>query len=129
MRATLGPIVIVADTLGPVENPYMRRWYVQTPIGTVRVHNIVRSDAGRDLHDHPWDFASFVLRGGYREVTATSTRDVTAPAFVLRRAEDLHRLELARPAWTFVLTGPRRRTWGFDTPAGWVRWNLYTGEA
>lgn len=60
---------------------------------------------------------------------------------VLRRAEDLHRLELKkewdepgnnagppgylpqlkeRSAWTLVFRGPVRRQWGFETEKGWV---------
>lgn len=37
-------------------------------------------------------------------------------------AEDLHRLETSRPLWTIVLTGPKRRRWGFQTAAGWRYW-------
>ena len=33
-----------------------------------RVHNIKRSDHDRALHDHPWNNASLVLKGGYWEV-------------------------------------------------------------
>lgn len=33
-----------------------------------RVHQILRSDHDRCLHDHPWDNASFVLKGGYWEI-------------------------------------------------------------
>jgi hypothetical protein len=33
----------------------------------VRVHEILRSDEGRDPHDHPWPFLTIILRGGYWE--------------------------------------------------------------
>lgn len=38
-------------------------------------------------------------------------------------AESLHRLILLAPVWTFVVSGPRRRGWGFQVPGkGWIFW-------
>lgn len=45
----------------------MRRWIARTAKGTVRLHHTLMSDAGRDFHDHPWPFTSFILGGGYLE--------------------------------------------------------------
>lgn len=134
-----GDVTLQADRIGD----YMRRWLLMTPWGTVRLHNILRSDEDRDLHDHPWDFASLILRGGYVDVVplgqndgrgrlrlrahATFLKSTMLVARVFRagqvvrhRAEDLHRLEVPTPAWTVVLTGPVRRRWGFETEHGWM---------
>ena len=46
---------------------YMRRWIARCPWFTLRLHNILQSDEGRDHHDHPFDFTSLILRGGYVE--------------------------------------------------------------
>lgn len=59
---------LYASHIGP-GGSYMRRFILRTPWGTVRLHNILRSDADRHLHDHPFDFVSFLLNGGYRETT------------------------------------------------------------
>lgn len=116
---------------------YMRRWILQWPGGTLRLHHIMRSDVGRDLHDHPWDFWSLLLTGGYTEVRPARfnphtkqtepERAIYWPRFsvVRRQAEDLHRLVLRVPVWTVVWTGPKRRTWGFRTRRGWVPWRSY----
>lgn len=126
---------------------YMRRWIFRTRWFTIRVHQIRKSDEGRDFHDHPWNFTSFILWGGYIEhvpgcrcfglpdnvriLFATSPLDpcktFTAPATVRHRAEDLHRLELidGKSAWTFVLTGAYRRLWGFLTSRGWIPFDKY----
>lgn len=115
---------------------YMRRWILRTPWGTLRIHNILRSDEGRDFHDHPFDFTSVILRGGYREHVPgcacesdvpweTPCRSYSAPAIVRRKAEDLHRLDLPRPAWTFVVSSRYLRKWGFLTPSGWVPYDCY----
>jgi hypothetical protein len=66
----------------------------------VRVHEILRSDLGRDPHDHPWPYLTIVLKGGYWEERYDSrgfptSRKWHGPGSVLfRRAKDLHRLVL-----------------------------------
>lgn len=112
---------------------YMHRVILQAPGATLRLHKILRSDAG-DLHDHPWDFTSRILRGSYLEQVPAErgvgrTHGIyRAGDTVSHRAEDLHRLEvLEGPVWTFVETGPRRREWGFATVHGWLHWKDYTG--
>ncbi len=132
---------------------YMRRWILRTPWGTLRLHRILRSDDDRHLHDHPFDFTSFLLTGGYIEETlgeepgevhlsnfSEPLRDEIAaerlkrrrtlkawPMFsiVRKRAEDSHRLILERPIWTFVISGPKRRSWGFITEKGWIHHGEY----
>lgn len=108
---------------------YMKRWrFVHTRHGGVRVHNIVRSDQDRELHDHPFLFVSFILKGGYFEHTVDGRRTWYPPgSVVVRSADTLHRLELKKDgkggevsAWTFVLRGPDVRQWGFLTDHGWI---------
>jgi len=114
---------------------YLRRWrLIETPWFGVLLHRIAKPDDGRSYHDHPWSFVSFVLRGWYRELVMWGpeghprifaarrlVRWVTA-----KRAEDAHRIEAVPPggAWTLVLRGPRRRTWGFYAP-NWIPWHVY----
>lgn len=50
------------------------------------------------------------------------------PGSVLwRPLPSTHRLELpaGRTAWSLVLTGPKRREWGFHTICGWIPWTQY----
>lgn len=119
---------------------YMRRWRLGPDwLPGLRVHHIALSDQDRELHDHPFDFVSFIVSGGYIEHTPQG-RFVRKPGdFVVRRAEDTHRIELRKqalryedgkcvekievPAWTIVLRGPYRRDWGFITrPGVWIMW-------
>lgn len=119
---------------------YMRRWILRTPWGTLRVHNILRDDTGTDPHDHPFDFTSLIVKGGYTETRCLGP-DVrgrlrfswpcryAAGAVVRRLAKDLHILTDVSPGtWTLVVTGPLVREWGFLTPTGWVDWKTYTGN-
>lgn len=65
------------------EGPYMLRWWLfgtskkrddygnpqpRRPFGwSFYLHIFLRSDDDRALHDHPWDFWTFLLVNGYRE--------------------------------------------------------------
>lgn len=101
---------------------YMNRWrFIHRKHFGIRVHQIVRDDDDRALHDHPFDFVSVILRGGYIEQTADGKKTKYKPGQILfRSASALHRLDLNRnergeviPAWTLVFRGPVLRRWGF----------------
>jgi hypothetical protein len=131
---------------------YMDRWWLigdEEDKGTtrVRVHHILRSDDDRALHDHPWDYTTVILLGGYWEHTVGTIEDYLndqdaymgddgsvylrrwhGPGSVIRRkAEDRHRLELpdGQTAWTLFTMSPKRREWGFHTRKGFVHWAEY----
>ena len=110
---------------------YLVRWrLVQTPWFGVYLHKINLDDAGRPLHDHPWPFVTFILKGGYREDYRASA---TAPLKVQGWGRwSIHRMTTTAfhgitavdaPTWTLVLTGRRSRVWGFLTDQGWKPWN------
>lgn len=116
---------------------YMKRWrFLPERWPGVRLHCIVRSDADRELHDHPFDFLSILLWGGYYEYTSDGLRTWCRPFTVrYRKAEALHRVELYPPggrhpefmrhAWTLVFRGRYRREWGFQTKQGWLPWRAF----
>lgn len=118
--AFMGYLFKPMTVLTPEGDPYLKRYFlVRSRWFQIYVHHIFRSDPDADMHDHPWWFVSVILWRGYREHT---------PAGVFRRwplqvlyhpLGSPHRLELAKPAWTLVITGPVRRVWGFVTPRGW----------
>jgi len=114
------------DALSERGVDYMRRYYVRNSRAeSVRLHHILSSDPGTALHDHPWDYATAIVRGGYTELTAGGVARYEAPCVLVRRAEDAHRLILDGEAWTFIVCGRLRRKWGFHTPGGWVWWREY----
>lgn len=107
---------------------YMDRLILLTPWGTLRLHRILRADDAREhLHDHPFDFTSCILLGGYRE-RCEDGRVVEHPAgsIIRRKATDAHAIVSVKP-WTttLVVSGPRIRSWGFQTPHGWIRHTDY----
>lgn len=118
------------DIVAPDGSVYLRRWYlVSTPWFGVYLHHIVQPDPDRDLHDHPWDFVSVVLRGGYtEELPRCRTRHWPAGTMHRMRAEDMHRICYGAPStWTLLLVGRRRREWGFQTAHRWMPWREYLG--
>jgi len=114
---------------------YLRRYILlRCPWFEIFVHRIHTPDTDRHLHDHPWSFVSFVLRGWYIEtvpepVSGLPLRFIQRTWFNYKRATDRHRITLVSPnLWTLILTGPRRREWGFVVDGVWVHYREYLGH-
>lgn len=77
---------IVLDQRGTGERTeYMRRWIFSCPWFTIRLHHILDSDYGLP-HNHPWNFVSLVLKGGYTEALYRMFDVVTPKKIVFRKA-------------------------------------------
>lgn len=111
---------------------YMTRWYIfDCKFFGIKLHKIVMSDYDC-CHDHPWDFISIILKGGYVEHTEIKStliekesRIYHPGSILFRKAEHRHKLEIHQPCWTLVLTLKRRRKWGFWTSKGWIHWKNF----
>jgi hypothetical protein len=126
---------------------YLTRWrLIQTPWFGIYLHRFDGPDPRPTLHDHPWNFLSVVLRGGYIERRLDPmTRDVNEChriRFVNRlRTHDAHAITrlLRVPTWTLMFVGVRRRTWGYSEPYAaapdfhdawsWTEFNLHAHAA
>ena len=122
--------------IGGQDRPYLLRWWVipRNRFFNVYLHQFLRSDDDRALHDHPWVNVSVLLRGAYREHTHTGVQTIAAPAIRVRASGKFaHRIQLfadglingeihEAPCWTLFFTGPRYRQWGFLCPQGWRHW-------
>lgn len=117
--------------IGEQLNPYLRRWWIvpRNEGCNVYLHEILRSDDDRALHDHPWDNVSMVIDGRYIEHTPDGSFARDAGSIVQRSATDSHRLEVlpGERAVSLFITGPKLREWGFHCPNGWVHWRDFTG--
>ena len=98
----------------------------------ITLHKILKSDVD-DLHDHPWSYATLILKGGYYEWLPVKSREGNVvgsrrvwrgPGHVRKsKANDLHRLELQQdkdgneiPCWSLFIMGKQRQNWGFVKP-------------
>lgn len=113
---------------------YLRRLRVlQTPLFAIYLHWIYLPDRDRDPHDHPCNFWSFIVRGGYNELVFTHPhsrvgKEIQQRRFSLHKMpiEFAHRILTLKPnTITLCCFGRRRREWGFWTPAGFVNFNDY----
>lgn len=116
--------------IGGEANPYLRRWYVlSTPWFRIYLHNILRSDDDRALHDHPWNNVSIILKGEYTELPGEWGHGQVygAGSIIFRKAETAHRLvvDAGTSMWTLFLTGRYRRKWGFHCPKGWIPYERF----
>lgn len=124
------PHQIIGDD--PAE-PYLLRWFLipRNPLINIYRHRFCRSDPSVP-HDHPWHFASVVVKGRYREISERRTIVRRPGSVAFRRASSRHRVELlaGEPVTTVIVTGPRCRRWGFwcPRPAGppaFVPWQQF----
>ena len=135
----LGRKRIVMDR---VENePYLERYYLflrerkQFPFN-VFLHKFLKSDPD-DVHDHPWPYATLILKGGYWEwiphfdTVGRKTGEYQVwrgPGhFRISKANSFHRIELDPDitAWTLFMPGPKQRDWGFLVKNQWIQWEQY----
>lgn len=119
-------------------------WLLQLLGVSIRVHQILRSDNERHLHDHPQHCMSIVLRGGYEEVVpllpdqhpnhdrSRLRRIWRGPgAVVFRHATNRHRLVIppGQSSWSIFVMFGLKRDWGFHTEQGWVHHGRYESSA
>ena len=123
--------------------PYLIRYYLflkerkNFPFN-ITLHKVLVSDEPT-LHDHPWGYATLILKGGYWEHipirslegnVCGSTRVWRGPGhFRIRNADDLHWLELEKdasgneiPCWSLFFMGRKVKEWGF---MDWVKHEGY----
>lgn len=128
------------------KTPYLNRYYIflkdrkKFPFN-IFLHQFLRSDPD-DLHDHPWPYATFILKGGYWEwvpifepkgeypdPTFAPPRKIIGEKKVWRGpghfricgSESYHRIEVEPgvDCWTLFMPGPQKRDWGFLTHKNW----------
>lgn len=128
------------EEFGLPEDPYVRRWTLILFGYSIRLHHWIRSDDNRYFHDHSCDLISIPLKGFYYNNIPASpdnlnTRDAKriqcdAGTIWKAKAEGKHFITLpkGKDAWSLVLFGRPRITWGFyvnnnpKKPTHFSRW-------
>jgi len=126
------------------DEPYLERYYIFLKDRTwfpfnVFVHKFLKSDPD-DVHDHPWPYATLILKGGYYEWTpvfdsngkkiAETCTWRGAGSFRTSAATSYHRIELDPEVetWTMFMPGPKQREWGFLVSNKWIHNEVYLNE-
>lgn len=128
------PGITWGQRVGETECPYLRRWILNFGLGSIRVHHWIASDDPRALHDHPWWFLTFVVRGGYLDVSeyadGTPRYDHLTEGSVRYRPALHKHTVLVEPGgcWTIMLTGRHSRDWGFWVNGQWKRMRRFFRE-
>ena len=135
----LGRKRIVMDRVN--NEPYLERYYIFLkdrkwfPFN-IFIHKFLKSDPD-DVHDHPWPYATLILKGGYWEwipqfnSLGQKIGEIAtwrgAGHFRICSATSFHRIELdpSITAWTLFMPGPQQREWGFLNKGRWVQWEKY----
>jgi len=125
-------------------DPYLERYYVFLkdrkwfPFN-IFVHKFLKSDPD-DVHDHPWPYATLILKGGYYEwvpqfnSTGQKIGELRhwrgAGHFRVCTADSFHRIELDPnvECWTCFMPGPQRKEWGFLVNNKWIHNEQYIKE-
>lgn len=123
----LGRKRVVMDRVN--DEPYLERYYLflkdrkRFPFN-VFLHKFLKSDPD-DLHDHPWSYATLILKGGYWEYLPLTDSEGNhlgeiakwrGPGhFRISQARSFHRIELDPniTCWTLFMPGKQEREWGF----------------
>jgi hypothetical protein len=120
---------VIADACAPELGPLMVRYFlIRTPWFNLYLHRFLRSDNDRHFHDHPWDFVTVLLSGGYWENTPGGRFWRRRFSILRRPAEWQHWVEIVEPVWTLIAVSRKRREWGFHTERGWLDWKTYGSE-
>jgi hypothetical protein len=116
--------------------PYLERYYLflkdrnKFPFN-IFLHKFLKSDPD-DVHDHPWPYATLILKGGYYEWIPEfnsvgekigEKRMWRGPGhFRVCSATSYHRIELCEDVdcWTMFMPGPQKREWGFLVKNKWI---------
>lgn len=145
------------------DDAYLLRFWLTPPVkgddqgfdsgDSVLLHVFARGDDDQALHDHPWDFQTTIIAGGYWEhlppqAWLTTNRPgglirendlAPGPAWnerrefrragqtIKREARDLHCVgEILPGTVTLVRTSPKWRAWGFHPPGqSWIPYRQF----
>ncbi|MCX4217445.1 hypothetical protein MKZ87_07310 [Pseudomonas sp. MCal1] len=166
-RAKLTPYQHIMSADGT--EMYMGRWWLFNPYSlethkpanwwcpwSFRIHHILREGNDRDLHDHPWNARTIILRGWYTEQRLLQPDDPVLHQLLMKASElrqssdaafqateyierqpgdtarlnhgEYHRIDQVSPGGVFTLfiTSKWRGDWGFLVNGVKVPWRTYT---
>lgn len=147
-----GKVVHICGTADSSDVYLVRYLVLKSKWMNIYIHEFLRSDRD-DLHDHPWHFMTYLVKGSYIEWKynertgrdAITFRTEKSNRLVFRKATDQHRVEVRekllvserhKAPLTLFVSGPIMREWGFirEMKRGslryrkWIHWKTYLGQ-
>lgn len=126
MRNIFKPVLEIRSKAGVL---HFKRWALwQSKSFNIYIHHILKSDADKHPHEHPWSFVTIPLIGGYVHNVfhpiggAAHFRTYYFPCKeravpfcpIQMDPHMLHKVRLLKPTWSLVLTGRRvNDKWGY----------------
>ena len=124
--------------------PYLIRYYLflkdrKTFPFNIFLHKFLKGDPD-DVHDHPWTYATLILKGGYWEwipqfnsngIKTCEIGKWRGPGhFRISRSTSFHRIEIdpTVSTWTLFMPGPLVREWGFLVKNKWIHNDDYLAQ-
>lgn len=135
----LGRKRVIMDRIN--NEPYLERYYIFLkerrwfPFN-IFLHKFLKGDPD-DVHDHPWPYATLILKGGYYEWVPEFSEDESVCGqrrywrgpghFRICNSNSFHRIELKDniTAWSLFIPGPQKREWGFILKNKWIQHDQY----
>lgn len=97
----------------PIGETFYRYDILKTKWFNLYLHELDAPNWHPHCHDHPWWFVTLLLWRGYIEETVRGTKRHYPGSILYRPAEFSHNVITKGVSWSFVLTGPKSRTWMF----------------
>lgn len=128
----LSNLFLVKEIRSKTGELHFQRWILFAipflPYFRVYLHKICKSDEDKHLHTHPWNFHSFILKGGYwQEYWDHPLDNDTSYALVKRfnlvslNRHEGHKITLThKPTWTLVFAYGKYSNWGYLTERGYI---------
>jgi len=109
----------------PMGIPSRIRWrLVHTPWFGIYLHKWNKPDPRPTLHNHPWNFISLILKGGYVEKHHNGENIIRW--FNLVRRNKFHTVTKIDPGTvSLMFVGKTHQDWGYKTENGYVEFNKH----
>lgn len=92
---------------------FYRFQLLKTPWFNIYLHRLDSPNAHPQCHDHPWSFLAIILKGGYSELHDGKWKWRGPGSILFRPAEWAHNVVTFGTNWSIVITGAKKRDWGF----------------
>jgi len=131
----LSNLFLVKEIRSKTGELHFQRWVLfALPFLRIYLHKICLPDYDEHMHDHPWNFISIILKGGYLEKFSNGPNyDIVSynhnnPGTIVKRnREQVHKIEklFKISSWSLVLAWGEYQIWGYRIGSEWVDHILY----